>query len=630
MASPSLTPNAVRQLRAGTLPPNTPQWSPVLQIVDMVPVDAAKTQERWRVNVSDGQDVYQIIFASQLGPSCAGGHFSKNSVIRAVLMNSQSGGKQYWFTTQVELLQNLNHRIGNVSEEQALLRRPAAGQQQQHQAAPAPAPSPSPAAHQQQAARQYAPPAHQQAHAPAPVRQPPANQPPPSIDPVRTVPIASLHAYTPNWTIKARVQSKANMKTFQKKDGTEGQLFSVTLIDADAGEIRCTAFNQAASKFHDLLQPQKVYYISKGTIKPSNLQYAGGVKHEFQIYLEANSSVIPVEEDNSIPSAHYSFVPIAELEAVPAGQLVDVLGVIIAVEDVVPLQSKTGQDLKKRNLTLADSTVTSISFTLWGDSAVQFDPTQFNVGTLMAIKGAKVSDYNGKSIGSISSTSIEYMPDNAHAHTLQGWWEAEGATASFRPLSQRRGPGGAGGPAGDIPTAFKNFSELNLTDFQGTDKKEFYMNVATITYIPTDKFPVYNSCIKCGKKVTWDLSGFYKCENMQCAVQNTSCSYRYMLSLNAQDESGSCWMSAFNEIGEKILGRPASELAQMKEAGEEPKLSFIFQDACYTKWQLKLVAKADQYQDKWRLRTTVISAERFDFEAGCNLLREKIKELEGE
>lgn len=85
----------------------------------------------------------------------------------------------------------------------------------------------------------------------------PANQPPPSIDPVRTVPIASLHAYTPNWTIKARVQSKTNMRTFQKKDGTEGQLFSVTLIDADAGEIRATAFNQAAAKFYDVLQPQK-------------------------------------------------------------------------------------------------------------------------------------------------------------------------------------------------------------------------------------------------------------------------------------------------------------------------------------------------------------------------------------
>jgi replication factor A1 len=103
-----------------------------------------------------------------------------------------------------------------------------------------------------------------------------------------------------------------------------------------------------------------------------------------------------------------------------------------------------------------------------------------------------------------------------------------------------------------------------------------------------------------------------------------------MLSLNAQDETGSCWLSAFNEVGEKIIGRPASELAQMKEAGEEQRLSFIFQDACYTRWQMKLVTKADQYQDKWRLRTTVLSAERFNYEEGCRILREKIRELEGE
>jgi hypothetical protein len=84
----------------------------------------------------------------------------------------------------------------------------------------------------------------------------------------------------------------------------------------------------------------QVYYISKGTVKPSNAQFSGGVKHEFQIYIEPNTQVrfffvsirlsysdrfvqiIPVEEDATIPSAHYSFIPIADLENMPAGQLV--------------------------------------------------------------------------------------------------------------------------------------------------------------------------------------------------------------------------------------------------------------------------------------------------------------------
>jgi hypothetical protein len=45
--------------------------------------------------VSDGHEVYQIIFASQLGPLCQSGHFRVNAIIKPKVASSSSGGKSY-------------------------------------------------------------------------------------------------------------------------------------------------------------------------------------------------------------------------------------------------------------------------------------------------------------------------------------------------------------------------------------------------------------------------------------------------------------------------------------------------------------------------------------------------------
>jgi replication factor A1 len=63
--------------------------------------------------------------------------------------------------------------------------------------------------------------------------------------------IASLSPYNPKWTIAARVLSKTDIRTW-KKERTEGKLFSVNLCD-ESGEIKATAFNDAATRWHDFL-----------------------------------------------------------------------------------------------------------------------------------------------------------------------------------------------------------------------------------------------------------------------------------------------------------------------------------------------------------------------------------------
>ena len=84
---------------------------------------------------------------------------------------------------------------------------------------------------------------------------------------VQIVPIASLNAYQNRWTIKAKVSVRSDMRRWSNAKG-EGKFFTVDLLDGQDGEIRAIAFNDQADQFYDLLEPGRVFTISKASLKP--------------------------------------------------------------------------------------------------------------------------------------------------------------------------------------------------------------------------------------------------------------------------------------------------------------------------------------------------------------------------
>jgi replication factor A1 len=111
---------------------------------------------------------------------------------------------------------------------------------------------------------------------------------------VRSVPgeaifkIANLNPYQNKWTIKARVLSKGEIKTWNNARG-EGRLFSCVFAD-DSGEIRATGFKDAVNMFYDLLQENQAYLISKGTIKAANKQFSN-VNNDYEMTLDVNTQI---------------------------------------------------------------------------------------------------------------------------------------------------------------------------------------------------------------------------------------------------------------------------------------------------------------------------------------------------
>lgn len=111
-------------------------------------------------------------------------------------------------------------------------------------------------------------------------------------------PIESLSPYMNNWTIKALVTQKSGIRTWSNDRG-EGKLFSVVFVD-DTGEIKATAFNQAADDLHARLQEGKVYLVSKGRVGLAKKKF-NNVVNEYELTLERTTEVeevrMPFDEE---------------------------------------------------------------------------------------------------------------------------------------------------------------------------------------------------------------------------------------------------------------------------------------------------------------------------------------------
>lgn len=328
------------------------------------------------------------------------------------------------------------------------------------------------------------------------------------------MPIDSLSPYQNKWVIKARVMAKSNIRTWSNQKG-EGKLFNVDLCD-ESGEIRLTAFQNAVDKFYDMIEVDKVYYISKCSIKAANKTYSK-LNNDYEMQTNNDTVIQECLDDTQIPAIKYNFVPIADIGNMEAGTNVDVIAVCKTSGDLVNLVSKAGRELIKREVVLVDQSEASITMTLWGDEAKNFDGSDQPV---LLVKGAKVGEYGGgKTLG--GGNNIKLNPDVPEGHRLRGWFDNGGLTGEVKELSTKG--------LGNYSTEWMNFHESKLRNLGAGDKPDYYQVKGFIHNIrSTNAF--YKACATpdCNKKVIDQGNGTYRCEKCQTETPN----FKYRLLVN--------------------------------------------------------------------------------------------------
>lgn len=455
-------------------------------------------------------------------------------------------------------------------------------------AAPVAAASTAPSAYQQSAAGQFQPYSTMAATS--------AAEPSGAI-----YPVTALSPYMNRWTIKVRVTKKGDVKTYTNAKG-EGKLLSVDLLDSQGGEIRATMFNEQVDMFSAILEKNHVYMISGGSLKPANAKFSN-LKNEFELTFNSSTHIVPcVDNANEIKMQRYVFVPISDIVNKAKDDMVDVIGVITQVGALGNITTKKGDSLAKRTVTLVDTTARSIELTLWGSTAENFSAAGSPV---LACKAVRVSDYAGRTLGTMSGSAIDINPPGVpEVQVLRQWVDAQGGVANI-PMYALSVVGGSGGGAAMAPADFKTFDEVQRANL-GMHGQAVFECEAIITNLNREGTWMYNACPKddCKKKVTQDHVGGWRCE--KCNVTYPECNPRYVLSMTASDATGKLWVSLFNDEAAKVLGMPAKDLQQLSTQDQKA-FERVFENALYQTVTMKVKARNETYQEAERVKFSAMT-----------------------
>ncbi|KAM3162701.1 Replication protein A subunit [Lachancea thermotolerans] len=426
--------------------------------------------------------------------------------------------------------------------------------------------------------------------------------------------IEQLSPYQNMWTIKARVSFKGDIKTWSNQRG-EGKLFNVNLLD-NSGEIRATTFSENVDKFYNLLQEGKVYYVSKARIQPSKPQFSN-LAHPYELQLDRDTVVEECFDDVDVPKMNFSFVKLNTMESQEANSIVDVIGIIRTVNPPFEITSKAGKRFDRRDIILVDDSGYSVNVGLWGQQALEFNLPE---GSVVAIKGGRVTDFNGKGLSMGFNSTMHPSPEVPEAYAIKGWYDSVGRNAQFHSLKQE--PGAGGGNAARFIANRISIAKAQADNLGMSERGDYFSIKAAVSYLRVDNL-AYPACANenCNKKVIEEPDGTWRCE--KCDANHPEPQFRYMLTVSVLDETGQIWLTLFNEQAEQLLGVDANSMVKYKES-DPSKFARITQKIQMNQYDFRVRARADNYNDETRIRYTAANVHNLRFGAEAEFLAEEL------
>ncbi|KAM7480100.1 hypothetical protein LguiA_028313 [Lonicera macranthoides] len=445
----------------------------------------------------------------------------------------------------------------------------------------------------------------------------------------RVHPLVSLNPYQGNWTIKVRLTSKGNLRTYSNPRG-EGCVFNVELTDEDGTQIQATMFNAAAKKFYDRFQMGKVYYISRGTLKVANKQFKT-VQNDYEMTLNENSEVEEASNEATfIPETKFNFVPIDQLGPyVNQKDLVDVIGVVQSVSPTMSIRRKSNNEtIPKRDITIADETKKTVVVSLWNELATDVGQELLDIADkspVVAIKSLRVGDFQGVSLSSLSKSIIVVNPETPESKKLKSWYDSEGKETSMASIGSETSPLSKAG----IRSLYSDrvaLSHITTNQSLGEEKPVFFSIKAYISLIKPDQNMWYRACKTCNKKVTEAVGSGYWCEG--CQKNDEECSLRYIMVAKVSDASGEAWLSVFNDQAEKLIQCTADELDKIKsQEGDGNAYQMKLKEVTWVPHLLRVSVTTQEYMSDKRQRITVRAVAPVDYAAESRFLLDEIAKM---
>ena len=166
---------------------------------------------------------------------------------------------------------------------------------------------------------------------------------------------------------------------------------------------------------------------------------------------------------------------------------------------------------------IADESEKSIQLTLWGANASR---ENFQIGQVIAVRGARVSDYNGKSLNSgIEHSQIYIDMEHLRTKALKKWYaESQDIRQNLSSISNAPINNGNENQAHERPDNYRLLKEVvesvnsEQSSYSNNNKPRYFKISGFVMVVKNDDKIFYIACPECKKKVQEDAAG-YRCEH---------------------------------------------------------------------------------------------------------------------
>ncbi|XP_059078107.1 replication protein A 70 kDa DNA-binding subunit A-like [Cryptomeria japonica] len=182
----------------------------------------------------------------------------------------------------------------------------------------------------------------------------------------------------------------------------------------------CDYFQSASSLF---TLTGSHYIISKGSVKEANARY-NNLNSHLEITLSDTSILKRCTNEEQPDQQSPPFTPISELFHLTNNTMVDIIGLVLYVGDIIPIHRKDGSQTQKCVVKINDLSSSTIDINLWGPMVEQKGLEVKNMLTndsvvILALRNARVGYFNGKLINITAATTLHINPSFPEAELLK-------------------------------------------------------------------------------------------------------------------------------------------------------------------------------------------------------------------
>lgn len=196
--------------------------------------------------------------------------------------------------------------------------------------------------------------------------------------------ISELTTQTPtDFTIMGTVISKDKLKTFHKKTGGLGHVFSIQVIDdskTPKNIIKCLFYNDLAVNFNNLIEIEYVYSFQGGEVKTKNTKF-NHTKHDYEINFNS-STKITTHTDSKKLQPHSEVFELLSIVDSNISEEVDIMVIVQCISEPTPTELVRPADsqqveyqltLNKRAYRIYDESGYVVDLRLYGDDIKGLD-----------------------------------------------------------------------------------------------------------------------------------------------------------------------------------------------------------------------------------------------------------------